>query len=553
MGGLKKRVGELAQRLYRALPAGGRRGLSAIIHGETGVQRALTTRARDARASFGLRGAGELVVGSATSPYRAEIVTSFDAHEHLDRMVREVTQVLTDEQIPVIRIPEQNPPMLVISERHWDRAWRRLAQDSRTEGLWLGEDRTVHGLRHAPKTADTAISRRLVTSTGQRVADYAEHIRVQRWVEVSDSSTRRPDGGTYAPGTLLRGRAQSNGFAAELAPDLQQRLASPNPSWVPSIDRVIEPVDIVYTWVDGSDPTWLAKRAAWSGEGYSPDSQIASRFESHDELRYSFRSIEMYANWFNRVHLVTDTHVPAWLDQQHPRLQVVDHRELFSPSELPVFNSHAIEARLHHIPGLAERFIYLNDDVFFGRPVTPELFFTGPGQPKFFPSKANIDPAPRRIDDVSVTSAAKNNRALLEAALGRTLTTKLKHTPHAHRVPILREMEERFPEVFSENVRARFRSATDHSIVSSLAQRYGAATGQAVVGGIRYNYADISRPDIEATLSKWLRERTFAVFCLNDTGSREVTDAARSAMDEFLRSYFPLPSSFEKTHNDNTL
>ena len=40
---------------------------------------------------------------------------------------------------------------------------------------------------------------------------------------------------------------------------------------------------------------------------------------------------------------------------------------------LPTFSSHAIESRLHHVPDLAEHFLYSNDDMFFGRPVDPEV------------------------------------------------------------------------------------------------------------------------------------------------------------------------------------
>ena len=38
---------------------------------------------------------------------------------------------------------------------------------------------------------------------------------------------------------------------------------------------------------------------------------------------------------------------------------------------LPTHNSHAVESQLHHIPGIAEHFLYSNDDMFFGRPLQP--------------------------------------------------------------------------------------------------------------------------------------------------------------------------------------
>jgi len=52
-------------------------------------------------------------------------------------------------------------------------------------------------------------------------------------------------------------------------------------------------------------------------------------------------------------------------------LAQVTHDEIFvNKSHLPTFSSPAIEAHIHRIPGLANRFIYLNDDVMFGKEVT---------------------------------------------------------------------------------------------------------------------------------------------------------------------------------------
>ncbi|MGC5083508.1 capsule biosynthesis protein CapC, partial [Escherichia coli] len=79
----------------------------------------------------------------------------------------------------------------------------------------------------------------------------------------------------------------------------------------------------------------------------------------------------------------TDSPTPEWL-ADHPKVTIVRSEEFFAdPSVLPTHNSHAVEAQLHRIPGLAEHFLYSNDDMFFGRPVTPELFFSGAGITRF--------------------------------------------------------------------------------------------------------------------------------------------------------------------------
>jgi hypothetical protein len=312
------------------------------------------------------------------------------------------------------------------------------------------------------------------------------------------------------------------------------------------------PIDVVYTWVDGSDSDWQARKAAvHSGIGLGELNEFASnesRFLSRDELRYSLRSLDMYAGWVRHVYLVTDRQVPSWLDTSNPRLTVVDHRDLFADrGRLPTFNSHAIESQLHHIPGLSEHYLYLNDDVFFGRPVGPEKFFAGNGLAHFFTSTAKIGLGPTGAFDRPVMSGAKNNRDRLFKDFDRALTNKFKHVPHTQRRDVLLELEERFAEDFAETARHQFRDPADLSIAASLHHYYAFLTGRAVEGRIRYFYADIAAPETAGRLRRMLRTRDYDAFCLNDHDSSGLDPLIQQRMlHDFLVQYFPLPSSFEK-------
>ena len=132
-------------------------------------------------------------------------------------------------------------------------------------------------------------------------------------------------------------------------------------------------IDLVYMWVDGADPVWRAKKARYAGEQVAEQQRadVAGdcRFVENDELRYSLRSAERFAPWIRRIYVVTDGQTPAWLDTSHPRVRIVDHREILPADALPIFNSSAIEWALPRIPGLADRFLLANDDTFFGAPV----------------------------------------------------------------------------------------------------------------------------------------------------------------------------------------
>jgi hypothetical protein len=319
-----------------------------------------------------------------------------------------------------------------------------------------------------------------------------------------------------------------------------------------SPDRVGFPIDVVYTWVDGSDPAWQARKTAALGDNSwlaQVNTQAAnnSRFLSRDELRFSLRSLHCFAPWVRHVFIVTDDQAPGWLDVDHPDVTVVDHRQVFGDTgRLPTFNSQAIESRLHRIPGLSEHFLYLNDDVFFGRPVTPDLFFTPGGLTRFFPSGSLVDSAPRDPADPPVNSAGKNNRALIKEAFGRVLTRKMMHTPHPSRRSVLVEIEQRFAEHVEATASHQFRHPDDISLLSSLQQYYAYLTGRAAPGSIRYLYTDLADPATPFRLAEVLRSRHLDVFCLNETDSDPATWADQAELlSEFLPAYLPFASPFE--------
>lgn len=320
----------------------------------------------------------------------------------------------------------------------------------------------------------------------------------------------------------------------------------------PHIEDVAFPIDAVYTWVDGSDPEWLDRKLAalgafGSGQELNELAANESRYVNRDELRYSLRSLHCYAPWIRHIYLVTDDQLPPWLDPNHPRLKQVSHREIFGDAgRLPTFNSHAIETRLHRIPGLAEHFLYLNDDVFFGRPLVPQNFFHGNGLSKFFLSRKQVDTGLPTADDPPVLAAGKNNRALLKQSHGRVFTQKLKHVPHPQRLSSLQELAERFPREFEATARHQFRHPGDISVPAALQHYWSYVTGRAVPGSIRYVYSDLSDPATPVRLAHLLRDRGFDTFCLNDHDSDERRLERQARMlAEFLGRYFPMRSPFE--------
>jgi len=145
------------------------------------------------------------------------------------------------------------------------------------------------------------------------------------------------------------------------------------------------PIDAVITWVDGSDPRHRAKLNAYLSEiGRQPAAAAATRFQSVGEIDYCVVSLLRFAPFLRRIHVVTDEQVPAlferaqrWPAEWRDKLVRVDHQQIFAGHDdvTPSFNSRAIETVLYRIPGLAEQFVYLNDDFMLVKPVRPEHWF----------------------------------------------------------------------------------------------------------------------------------------------------------------------------------
>ena len=144
------------------------------------------------------------------------------------------------------------------------------------------------------------------------------------------------------------------------------------------------PIDAVIMWVDGSDPVHAEKLNRYLEKlgGKRPTAASKTRFHHAGELDYCVTSLLKFAPWLRTIFIVTDNQRPSVMDALQGtaferKVKLVDHREIFLGYEqyLPSFNSMAISSLLWKIPGLAEQFLYLNDDFMLIRPVYPADFF----------------------------------------------------------------------------------------------------------------------------------------------------------------------------------
>lgn len=283
------------------------------------------------------------------------------------------------------------------------------------------------------------------------------------------------------------------------------------------------PIDAVLTWVDGADPAHAARRARFADPTAHADAVGAVRFADSGEIRYAVASVLRFCPFVRRIYIVTDRQRPAGLDDLPSgpdRIRIVDHAKAFGEHVdlLPVFSSRSIETMLHRIPDLAERFVYLNDDIFVGRAMTADDYFDGDrpilqGTMKSFPG-----PIARRVKAIFDGGRPGYGTAQRAAArlAGRTSTYLLaEHQPQPMRRSTLAAFYDGRVEALRAQAGHRFRSSDQVSPIG-LTHHLELAGGARAISPRDVGYVRPGRPTgaaLRATMDL-LASGGFASFCV---------------------------------------
>ena len=328
------------------------------------------------------------------------------------------------------------------------------------------------------------------------------------------------------------------------------------------------PVDAVFTWVDGSDPAWLAKKSLLckdlKGASLSADADNPSRFQENDELRYALRALCLYAPWIRKVHLITDDQKPAWLDTSE--VNMVSHTDIFPPEvPRPVFSCRPIEFCIHKISGLAEHFLYFNDDFMLGRTVEPQDFFLPDGRPLVWAAKRSrcyMDRLRGKENaGVSHTAAVARAHRLVLERFGKSWPYTLRHFPKPMTRSTAEALWQSFPAEVASTLSSPLRSPSDVS-VTMLYPLYLLATEQGkarVINGARQlvDFFTGRMAHVGASLGDAnMRRKMLSIlllrpltYCLNDASG--ATDADRAELRRFLKKLLPHPCRFELQNHES--
>ena len=328
-------------------------------------------------------------------------------------------------------------------------------------------------------------------------------------------------------------------------------------------------IDIVISWVDGNDPEWRAEKAEWEKKikGIDPDVTADLRYRDWENLQYVFRGIEKFMPWVNKVHFVTWGHLPSWLNTDCPKLNIVNHKDYIPEEYLPTFNSSVIEILFNRIPGIADQFLYFNDDMFVIQDCKPEDFFVN-GLPR---DMAVLSPAPcfREVicnievnnlgiinDYFSPADVKKNKKKWYSLKYGKFLLRTMifskfnsiigvfePHVPFAHLKSTLDEVWEKEFEVLDNTCKNKFRTKED---VSEWLFR----SWQLLSGNFeprRWDFGLYTRASEPERISNLLKKPGHThLVCINDSTTVTDYEECKKKVNKALDDLLPDKCSFEK-------
>lgn len=347
------------------------------------------------------------------------------------------------------------------------------------------------------------------------------------------------------------------------------------------------PIDLVYTWVDGTDikhqqkrqqrikefqranqynrrstfvytPTrYLSKKHSLT-TSIAPSAIKGCRWRNNNELEQSIQSILIFAPWVNQIYIITDDQQPRWYneldDVSKSMIKLIDHNVIFNCNHvdlktnakqcLPTFNSHAIEANICFVPGLSEHFIYANDDCLVGKPVQYTDFFTPDGKARIACTR-QLAPKTRNIPPYNPVMASRiHTCALLDKIFG--------HNPGRHNIvhqmkPLIKssciaawENEHALPWMRATSFHP-VRTIYDIAPIEFFIY-FSIQTGKSLyTQNIQTTYIGITDFTTPQTMYKFLHRldlRPVHLYCINDDRS---TQGLKITTDVWLKFYSQLP------------
>ncbi len=292
-------------------------------------------------------------------------------------------------------------------------------------------------------------------------------------------------------------------------------------------------MDIVITYVDGNDPVWKQDY-----EKYTNVPVMQKRFRDWGTLKYLLRGIEVNMPFIRNVYLVVShpSQVPQWVDQT--QLKIVLHSDIIPEKYLPTFNCNPIEMHLHRIEGLAEEYLYFNDDLYPLAPCRPEDFFRN--------GKGVLGFSRHFLASGMYKKICRNSDTHARKALGLKPSFCFVRPQHTC-TPMFRSECEQLYSILEQDILASLtRVRTSGNLNQYLFLDYQLYKGRMTNERISNKHYSVAVASPEK-LKSFILSPTRNLMCVNDVHlSEERYMKLRSAMIEAFELKFPQKSRFEK-------
>lgn len=300
-------------------------------------------------------------------------------------------------------------------------------------------------------------------------------------------------------------------------------------------------IDYVFPYVNGADPEWAAQHARIAAAYGRKEDGSAVRYNDFGMLKYMVRGLAQNMPWLRKVHIIVERHsqVPDWMNTD--KIHVVYHDEIMPKFVLPTYNSSTIEMFLHNIPGLADHFIYGNDDMYTLRPLQPEDFFTEDGKPKVsFDTFTNVN-ATNMFRKMCFLEW-KEVHAILGKTPNRDNHLRPKHDLAPLYLPHVRQIRQALNDSIVKHLEP-FRNAYQHQ--QYLYIYYSYLLNFTEPSERKFYYTNNQRDPVEVVSQIGLRGAQ--AVCVNDEDSAwRQKWLQHNAFQDYLQQLYPNPCKYEK-------
>ncbi|KAN0003196.1 hypothetical protein ACTFIZ_009352 [Dictyostelium cf. discoideum] len=355
--------------------------------------------------------------------------------------------------------------------------------------------------------------------------------------------------------------------------------------------RYCEHIDLIYTWVNGSDPKHIESRIYYHNleqiqkkekfkkfrqerliqkqkkeeeeeeEEEEVEEEESQRFRDYGSLKYSLRSVRKYAPWINNIFIITANQIPSWFNQSNSdNVKFIFHEQFYkNKKDLPTYNSNSIESNFWNLPKqVSNCFLYSNDDLFFREKVEVDDFFDNEYYHNLFETNDIVSSWTPNISKKDVwTQTLVNTNRVLDRVWNSTGSSPRFNAQHGIQVfnkEIWSIISFDLKNELSITSNNKFRNSNDIQIpfvYNQFVKRYSRKFKNMKLNN---QYFALTNENYKEALNIVIKNQEhYKTICLNDlfqfetfpNSQNDLNNHIINDISNFFESLFPLPSPYE--------